>query len=203
MGRASAQPRTPSSSVVLQGHGAGNGVGLGQWGAYGYGTMDHDSWQWIVEHFYTGTSLEPVSTSVDGESIDVDLSELDTAGSTKLQANRSNAELIVNGVKEGRDYTVTHDGKETTVKTTAGDIEVSLPGIGWRRYFGYVEVQPSGHTWNVVPLEEYLQGVIPAESPASWGSASGGEAALQAQAVAARAYALAYVQADGDICDTD
>jgi stage II sporulation protein D len=38
---------------------------------------------------------------------------------------------------------------------------------------------------NAVGLEDYLQGVVPAESPASWPAA-----ALQAQAIAARTYAI-------------
>ncbi|MBA2497055.1 MAG: SpoIID/LytB domain-containing protein [Acidimicrobiia bacterium] len=42
------------------------------------------------------------------------------------------------------------------------------------------------YTVNVVPLDAYLRGVVPRESPASWPAA-----ALQAQAVAARSYALA------------
>jgi peptidoglycan hydrolase-like amidase len=73
-------------------------------------------------------------------------------------------------------------------------------------------------TLNIVPLESYLQGVVPAESSASWGldgttvGAPQGEPwgfqALEAQAVAARSYALAYAAAGGwngyaDICDTD
>ena len=42
-------------------------------------------------------------------------------------------------------------------------------------------------------MDDYLRGVVPRESPASWGDASGGKgmAALQAQAVAARSYAAA------------
>jgi SpoIID/LytB domain protein len=46
---------------------------------------------------------------------------------------------------------------------------------------------------NTLPMESYLRGVVPRESPASWGDARGGlgMAALQAQAVAARSYAYA------------
>lgn len=45
-------------------------------------------------------------------------------------------------------------------------------------------------TINVLPIEEYLRGVVPRESPASWGNAAGGAGmhALRAQAVAARSY---------------
>ena len=49
----------------------------------------------------------------------------------------------------------------------------------------------SYHTVNVVPMEQYLRGVVPIEMSASWGSAGGGRGleALKAQAVAARSYA--------------
>ncbi len=48
-------------------------------------------------------------------------------------------------------------------------------------------------TVNDVPLEQYLRGVVPSESPASWGDTAGGLGinALRAQAVAARSYSLA------------
>jgi SpoIID/LytB domain protein len=48
-------------------------------------------------------------------------------------------------------------------------------------------------TVNLVPLDLYVQGVVPRESPAYWGTMGGGagQQALDAQAVAARSYALA------------
>jgi SpoIID/LytB domain protein len=60
-------------------------------------------------------------------------------------------------------------------------------------------------TVNVVPVDLYVQGVVPREMPASWGSAGGGAGlnALRAQAVAARSYGLAqgrYTYAQ--TCDT-
>ena len=73
---------------------------------------------------------------------------------------------------------------------------VHLAGIGTR-------------TVNDIPMEQYLRGVVPRESPASWGS-SGGQAALEAQAVAARSYAYAGMVAGWpgaggtfDTCDTE
>ena len=71
-------------------------------------------------------------------------------------------------------------------------------------------------TLNVLPLQTYLDGVVPAEESASWGSmgttsnAPQGQAwgfqALEAQAVAARSFVLAYGAAGGwngyaTICD--
>jgi SpoIID/LytB domain protein len=58
---------------------------------------------------------------------------------------------------------------------------------------------------NEVNLEAYLKGVVPRESPASWGSLAGGRGmhALRAQAVAARSYAMAEDRNDwARTCDT-
>ena len=58
---------------------------------------------------------------------------------------------------------------------------------------------------NQLNLEAYLKGVVPRESPASWGSLAGGRGmhALRAQAVAARSYAMAEDRHDwARTCDT-
>ncbi|HEY8721626.1 SpoIID/LytB domain-containing protein [Pengzhenrongella sp.] len=58
---------------------------------------------------------------------------------------------------------------------------------------------------NFLPTESYLRGVVPRESPASWGLLGGGKGmqALRAQAVAARSYALSGHRASGArTCDT-
>lgn len=58
---------------------------------------------------------------------------------------------------------------------------------------------------NWVPMEQYLRGVVPRESPASWGDAGGGKGmeALKAQSVAARSYAWAENRHAGyKTCDT-
>ena len=61
-------------------------------------------------------------------------------------------------------------------------------------------------TINVVPMESYLRGVVPRESPGSWGDSAGGAGmnALRAQAVAARSYASTENRYAGlaNTCDT-
>jgi SpoIID/LytB domain protein len=82
----------------------------------------------------------------------------------------------------------------------ASELQACIPGVGARTYQGVLVAQPGGQTQNVVGLEDYVDGVVPAESPAGW-AAEGGGAALEAQAVAARSYALASITATGDLCD--
>src|SRR6478735_5050960 len=44
-------------SWVVKGHGFGHGVGMSQYGAYGYAEHGKD-YSFILEHYYTGTKLE-------------------------------------------------------------------------------------------------------------------------------------------------
>jgi stage II sporulation protein D len=78
-------------------------------------------------------------------------------------------------------------------------------GVVWdgRRYRGALRLLASGDSIrvvNVVDLEGYLRGVVPAEMMPGWP----GEA-LRAQAVAARTYTLAHLDPDAtyDVCATD
>lgn len=67
-------------------------------------------------------------------------------------------------------------------------------------------------TLNAVPLESYVRGVVPRESPAGWGALGDGKGieALKSQAVAARSYALSLAKVRlnsstnyvSDACDT-
>jgi SpoIID/LytB domain protein len=71
-------------------------------------------------------------------------------------------------------------------------------------------VPASPRTVNVVPLEEYVAGVVPNESPAYWGTLGGpgtqgqarGFQELEAQAVAARSYVMAALGSYGGYADT-
>jgi SpoIID/LytB domain protein len=79
--------------------------------------------------------------------------------------------------------------------TVNRSLGVCLGGDSIRWYRGEIRAvaDPEGiqRTVNALPLEDYLRGVVPRESPASWGSSGGGKGmhALRAQAVAARTYA--------------
>jgi SpoIID/LytB domain protein len=76
-----------------------------------------------------------------------------------------------------------------TTATYRGALRSALPAVG----------STARDTVNVVPLESYLRGVVPAEMPASWQGA-----ALRAQSVAARTYLARLLTPSRyyDICDT-
>jgi SpoIID/LytB domain protein len=88
----------------------------------------------------------------------------------------------------------------TPDQPASSELAVCMPGANPRLYQGDIVMEPSGQVQNYLPLEDYVDGVVPQESLASWAN-FGGEAALEAQAVAARSYALATVATSGAICD--
>lgn len=83
-------------------------------------------------------------------------------------------------------------GALVEIKDASGPM--SYPYVRWR---GYLEFAPDAGTalyvYNVVSFQEYLYGVVPRESPASWDAD-----ALKAQAIAARSYAKYKLDQDDD-----
>ena len=80
----------------------------------------------------------------------------------------------------------------------------------YRGHLRLVEIGAEAFTLNRLPLEQYLRGVVPRESPSFWGALGDGAGleALKAQAVAARSYALRLAESRragnfaSDTCDT-
>src|SRR5215470_12679818 len=130
LGATAGTARAATTALIVTGHGWGHGVGLSQWGAYGYALH---GWKYrrILAHYYPGTKMSQV-------------------GEMRVRV------------------LLTFDGRE---------------------YHGTLALRSQGGGVSVVnglPLDTYLRGVVPSESPSHWPLA-----ALEAQAVAARSYAVA------------
>lgn len=181
---------TASPVLVFSGHGWGHGIGLSQWGAYGY-ALHGWNYNRILSHYYTGTTLGAVRGSTvrvlvaTGKRVKLGATAAwtvaDAAGApTALAAGTSmmlRGGLDVGGVLRTGPLTI----------TSAAPLLVN--GSAYR---GKLTVLSDGKTLQVVDtlgLEAYLRGVIAAEMPQAWP-----EAALEAQAVAARTYALFNLQ---------
>lgn len=80
------------------------------------------------------------------------------------------------------------------LQTMGGDFRT---GAEQWRYSGELRLIPKGAgsvlPVNVLPIEDYLKGVVPAEMPPYWGVE-----ALKAQAIAARTYAMRKISGGGD-----
>ena len=184
------------TDLTIIGHGMGHGRGMGQYGAEGYALSGY-SYQQILSLYYGGTTLATTSLA----DITVHLNELDGASSVAVSAPTGSS-LVVNGKAAGTSASLT-PGQRVTATNGQDVIVAGKWSNGSSREFAgeIVFTAASGSTAaqvdNVVPLEDYVEGVVPRESPASWRLA-----ALEAQAVAARSYAIAYTAGGSmPICD--
>ena len=102
--RAVAAPRADTSPVavrasegiVLDGHGNGHGIGLSQWGAYGYAVDLGWSAAQILDHYYGGTVAAVVGPN--DTSISVRLMKLDDQQTAVVH---DRGQLVVDGVAGG------------------------------------------------------------------------------------------------------
>jgi SpoIID/LytB domain protein len=218
-----------SATVDFAGHGNGHGRGMGQWGAFGYATNYGWSYTQILDHYYGGTTVQSVGfapmtvdlTALDGNgSVWVSSGAAFTAGGLAVPANGS-ARITLSG------STLTVQANTAGCGKPLGGVHPATSGLfqssvaapqllsqmltvcdTGRTYRGSLTLVNGGGTSRVVntlSMDDYLRGVVPRESPASWGDAAGGKgmAALQAQAVAARSYAAASSRYSwAKICDT-
>ena len=76
--RSSSLAPFPAPNVDFVGYGDGPGLGMGQWGAFGYAAVDHEPYSWILAHYYGGTTLSPNDSAVSGDpAVSVDINEDD------------------------------------------------------------------------------------------------------------------------------
>jgi stage II sporulation protein D len=194
IGTCFAAPGGSGPLLVFTGHGWGHGVGMSQYGAYGYAQHGWTAQQ-ILAHYYPGTTTgkAPVSSiralladkkNALTVSSDVPFTVRDGLGTTHT--------LAAGAVSFGPGLRLVVDGQAAAQALAApltfragagGPLSLKLP------YRGQIQVDVVDgklRAINIVGLEQYLYGVVPAEMPSDWAPE-----ALKAQAVAARSYALA------------
>ena len=179
---------------VVAGHGFGHGVGMSQYGAYGY-AKHGKGYRFILGHYYSGTTIGTLSGAqvvrvlLDVSGGDVGFGKATSACGRSLDPRRGYAARRI-----GRSVQLRAAGGKTLANCgrqlrAAGQGRVSIEGSVYRGALEVVPTAESGGSLNAVnalPVDQYVKGVVPNESPASWPIA-----ALEAQAVAARSYALA------------
>ena len=187
---ASARPGTPV--FAISGRGWGHGVGMSQWGANGFARRGYD-YRRILAHYYRGTTIgkapvAQVRVLLAGSKPTLTISSeapyrvRDASGKTRTLVGK---QVIGQGLKVKAKRAKRRTALEPPLVFLPGDEPLRLG----RRYRGTIRVDKVGkrlRAINVVGLEQYLAGVVPAEVPDDWP-----DEVLKAQAVAARSYALA------------
>ena len=179
-----------ASSFVISGGGYGHGIGMSQYGAYGYAVRGKD-YRFILAHYYQRTALgttDPtqivrVLISNGGASF----SGATAAGTQKLKAGDT---YSVKALSDGTLALYDQAGKK--LARFQAPLRVTGPAplevVGKGLYRGALEFRAVGgavQTVDAVGLDDYVRGVVAAEMPSSWSPE-----ALKAQAVAARTYAI-------------
>jgi stage II sporulation protein D len=192
-------PAAPAATrLVVKGAGFGHGVGMSQYGAYGF-AIKGTGYKDILAHYYKGTRLGALTSNPD---VTVLLRSSRTAAFTG--ASRIGDRQLDPGktysvkLKDGKVVLRSPSGRAMfefagAVRVAGPKAPVRLMGKGPNSvrdglFRGALELRPAGRELlviNALDLDSYLRGVVAAESPASWP-----QDALRAQAVAARTYAL-------------
>jgi stage II sporulation protein D len=189
-----------SSKFTIRGAGFGHGVGMSQYGAYGF-AQNGSGYRDILAHYYTDTAIGGIDPN---QRVRVLLQSTSTpsvtgatrAGNRRLSARKvyyvrrrgARVQLLSARRKRLGTYTaplhVTGRGGRVILRGRAANGRVS------GSYRGAIDFSPGVFSGvdavNSLPLDTYVQGVVPDESPPSWPIE-----ALKAQAVAARTYAVA------------
>ena len=212
---------TPPMTWTVTGHGWGHGHGMSQYGAL-EAARQGVGWKQILGFYYPGTRLGrthgnlKVLITADNKDVMVDARE-----GLRLRPLSGHKEFVLAKLRpKATRWRILPKGEKSVVQFKLGGggwarwtafpgpaefsaghqpITLRLPGRVTADYRGVLR-SVEKHTVNVLPLDRYVQGVVPRESPASWPAD-----ALRAQAVAARTYA-AYERVNAttyyDICDT-
>ncbi len=185
---------------VVHGHGFGHGVGMSQYGAFGYAKHGRD-YRAILGHYYSGTRVATLPGSrvvrvlLDIRRGDVVFGRASSACGRSLSPQR-----LYEAHRSGKTVRLRTSGGKPLASCgrklhAAGAGRIDIAGLGF--YRGGLEAVPTGsdagslNVVDAVPVDQYVKGVIPNEVPSSWPVQ-----ALRAQAVATRSYALS-VQATG------
>ena len=196
------------TQFTLVGRGWGHGIGMCQYGAYGYAKRGY-RYDAIIKHYYTGVRLGRVGNPTVRVMLNQGLSSAAVSSTSGYKAASGDRTVAVGG---GVTATVTWSGSAYHLSAGAGDWYFDgpvtfTPGsarlklhnqnqnghVGrYRGSLRVIHLTGGLQVVNRVRLEAYLYGVVPRESPSSWPIE-----ALKAQAVAARSFAIRSVGKPG------
>ncbi len=190
------------ADYVIEGRGWGHGVGMSQYGAYGYALREGRDFRFILGHYYANTSVGRVAPARirvllrrTREPKVCGATALRDAGGRRVKLRDTRTYRFspwgAGGLRV-RDGARTRARVRAPVKVTGGASTCvrgrAENGVTSGSYRGAIRLHRDGGATLVVDdlsLETYLQGVVAGEMPASWPAE-----ALKAQAVVARSYAL-------------
>jgi stage II sporulation protein D len=203
IGAAGAAPQTAETvtvtTFVINGRGWGHGVGMSQWGAYGYARrgLAYDK---ILAHYYRGTRLTEAPVTWMKVLLIEQARRIDISSPDPFRVKDGAGvlhDVPAGAYKLDWRLALTVDPAEPA-QVLPGPLTF-LPGKSplslarpWRGTFLVTATGKKLSVVNTVTTEAYLRGVVSSEVPRDWPLE-----AVKAQAVAARSYALSHRRRGG------
>ena len=197
---ADAHAATGTERLVISGAGNGHGVGMSQFGAYGFARRGR-RYPAILRHYYSGTRLGTTSPNrVVRVILQANQGAVRFSGATAAAGRGLDRRVSYRAVRRGADRVELQTSKGRPLANFRAPLRVSGPaavrlhggalnGVSDGRYRGALELRPGRHgglnAVNALALDQYVRGVVPGEVPPTWPVE-----AVRAQAVAARTYAI-------------
>ena len=186
--------KADAATWIIKGRGFGHGVGMSQYGAYGFARKGR-GYKAILKHYYRGTEIGKTRrTQMIRVLLEIDPGDVYFRHARRACGKTLNpARLYRAHLHRGRIRLVGPRGRvlagcgQRLRTDNRGDIRIGTHGA----FRGALEVVPtqsdpgSLNAINALNVNAYAQGVVPGEMPSSWPMH-----ALRVQAVAARTYAL-------------
>jgi stage II sporulation protein D len=183
---------------VIRGAGFGHGIGMSQYGAYGF-ALEGAGYAEILEHYYRGTQLSsapsrPVRVLLQPSDPYIRVRGASSVGGRRLQVGttyvaRESGGAIVVRTSSGRRVVRVPNGAKFKGPEALLLLGPALNSVSDGLYRGAIELRTEGAgitAINELDIDSYVRGVVAGEMPSSWPLE-----ALKAQAVTARTYALA------------
>jgi stage II sporulation protein D len=183
---------------VIRGAGFGHGIGMSQYGAYGF-ALEGSAYADILAHYYSGTTLSSAPSRPVRVLLQPEDPYIRVRGATSIGGRTLNPEaLYVARESRGAIRVTTPAGRRVARVANGAQfrgpeaLRLMGPALNFITdglYRGAIEIRTEGAgvtAINELELDTYVRGVVAGEMPSSWPLE-----ALKAQAVTARTYALA------------
>jgi stage II sporulation protein D len=190
-----------ATTWVIRGAGFGHGVGMSQYGAYGF-AQNGVGYERILAHYYRGTRLRPAPGRPVRVLLQASTGSARFRGAARASGGRRLDPRVTYVARRASLGRISLAGVGKRVGTFEAPLRVSqgpspmrlmgraLNGLSSSTYRGAFELSPGAAggvtVVNSLALDSYVQGVVAGEMPSLWDLD-----ALRAQAVTARTYALA------------
>ncbi|MGZ4141797.1 MAG: SpoIID/LytB domain-containing protein, partial [Actinomycetota bacterium] len=205
---AASDPLPEDATILFPGHGWGHGRGLGQYGAKGM-AQNGATYKTILTHYYSGVTYGARLATEDIRVLVREASTIMITADSPFSVSFSNgtaagtSDATYKYWRARYDGTLYHVERATSYKGPWAAVATSSSYVWFKAGSSLLQVvatDGSSHYYrgtifaratpttiravNVLTMQQYLYGVVPRESPASWPAEE-----LKAQAVAARSYA--------------